>query len=323
MNPILASKLDFRRLQMLVALDETRSVSKVADLLHVSQPAISKVLIALEAELGVTLFTRTINGMEPTPQGATLIHHARLILVDLRHAHQDLQDVRAGRVARLSLGVLPIAAPTLLPGFIHRLESQSVSVSIEVQEDNMASLLPKLRAGDIDFLIGNLPKQSLSHEFGQQFLYEDRLCCVARQGHPIFQHRQHRWDQIGRYPLLLPPPTAYTRPELDAFLAQKGLVIPRRHVESFSTVTNIGVLRRTDAIAIVTREVARHFAAQGLLAPLQVRMPPIAVQVGLVWMAQRHKESTRHNVCRLFGEVAATIVAAQRANSTAQAPEDA
>lgn len=318
MNPTLASKLDFRRLQMLVALDDARSVSKVADLLNVSQPAISKVLIALEAEIGVSLFIRTIRGMEPTSHGAMLIRHARAILGDMHHAYQDLQDIRAGRVARLSLGVLPISAPNLVPQFIKRLQAQSVSMSIEVEEANMAALLPKLRTGDVDFLIGNLPKRSLNHAFSQQFLYEDRLCLVARTEHPLFQHRQHRWDQIGRYPLLLPPSTAYTRPELDAFLAKKGVITPRGNLESFSTLTNIGVLRRTDAIAFVTQEIARHFGAQGILASLRVRMPPIGVQVGLVWMTGYPSERTRVTVCRLFEEVAATSVAAHCDDSVNQ-----
>lgn len=303
MNRQLTAKLEFRHLQMLVALDETRSVSKVADILHVSQPAVSKALNTLEADLNLQLFTRTIRGLEPTAQGLTLIQHARAILDDMLQAHDDLHDIQEGRVTRLSLGVLPAAATTLVPKFIEQLESESVAFTLNVQEGNMDLLLPKLRSGEIDFVVGNLPAKALSAEFAQQFLYEDPLVCVARKGHPIFRYNNPNWEKITSYPLLLPPPNTYTRIAIDELLAQRGIVIPRRHVESISTLTNIGVLQLTDSIGFMSRQVANHFASLGLLQPMSIALPKIIIQMGLVWMQNRPRQNMTNRICKIFEEI--------------------
>lgn len=308
MNRHLIAKLEFRHLQMLVALDEKRSVSKVADILNVSQPAVSKALNTLEADLDLQLFTRTIRGLEPTAQGATLIGHAKAILNDMVQAHDDLHDIQDGRITRLSLGVLPAAATTLVPRLIERLESESVAIKLNVQEGNMELLLPKLRTGEIDFLVGNLPARPLSSEFAHQFLYEDPLLCVARTSHPIFKFKNPNWEKITSYPLLLPPTSTYTRAAIDELLAQRRIAIPRRHVESISTLTNIGVLQLTDSIGFMSREVAKHFCLLDLLRPVSITLPKIALQVGLVWMVNHHRQNITHRLCCIFEEIVHTLV---------------
>lgn len=296
----LASQLEFKHLQMLVALDQCRSVSRVATELNISQPAVSKALNALEGELGVTLFERTIRGLEPTAHGASLIRHARDILADMDQAQVEIEDILQGRVTRLALGVLPAAALTLVPAFVARLEAQSVAVSLSVHEGTMDTLVPRLRAVDLDLLVGHLPHRALESDLMSEALYEDPLVCVVRSGHPLQKVSRPGWDQIRQWPMLLPPPGTSTRHALDEWFSQEGLVVPRRHVESVSTLTNVGVLGQTDAVGFMLRQVAEHFAQMGLLHLLPLRVGNVGLRVGLVWLRQRERELGLQQSLRMF-----------------------
>jgi len=296
------ANLKLRHLQLLVALDDLRNVGRVAGYLNVSQPAVSKTLAALEQGLDVTLFNRTTRGMEPTEHGECLIRHARVILGQLSSVRDELHDITAGRVSRVSLGVLPAAAVVLMPQFVARLERESVATTVAVREGTMDSLLPQLRAGDIDMIVGNLPQRPLGVEFGTELLYEDPIVVVARRAHPLAGMQRLRWDMLAGYPMVLPPEGAFTRAPIDDFMAQHEVPIPRRHVESVSTLTNVGVLQATDSIGFLSRELARHFAALGAIVELPLVLPNVAMQVGLAWRVDRKPTTSHQLVRRIFHE---------------------
>lgn len=302
----LVAKLEFRHLQMLVALDEHRSVSKVAEHLNVSQPAVSKALTALETELNVELFKRTIRGMEPTARGVSLISHARDILAEMNKAHDELQHIREGRVAKLSMGVLPAAASILVPSFIQRVEASSVGASIRVEEGTTTTLLPKLRSGELDFVLGNLSHSNAAGDLSTHFLYDDPITTVVRIDHPLLRLSQPQWEDIAQFPLLLPPPRTITRAAIDEFFAQHNMTLPRRHIDSVSNMTNIGILRATDAVGFVSNALANRFVDLQLLVKLPFVLPNISLQMGLIWQPSREREDLMRRVSSLFDDIVAT-----------------
>jgi DNA-binding transcriptional LysR family regulator len=297
------ANLKLRHLQLLVALDDFRSVGRVAAHLNVSQPAVSKTLAMLEEGLEVSLFERSTRGMEPTEHGVCLIRHARTILNQLSDVRDDMRDISEGRVSRVSLGVMPAAAIVLMPRFITQLEATSVETAVSLMEGNMDALLPSLRAGDIDFIVGNLPPSPLGGEFASELLYEDPIVLVARRNHPLGGVKDLRWDMLNGYPMVLPPAWALTRGPIDDLLIRNEVSVPRRHVESISTLTNVGVLQLTDSIGFLARSVAQHFAALGLLAEMPLELPNLKMRVGLVWRKERHQTTSHQLIRRVFREI--------------------
>lgn len=296
------ANLKLRHLQLLVAMDELGSVSRVAAYLNVTQPAVSKTLAQIEEGIEVPLFERTSRGMEPTEHGACLVRHAREILGRLATARDELRDISEGRITRVSMGVLPATACVLVPRFIARLEEEATDVAINVREGTMNTLLPALRAGDIDMVVGQLPERRLPVEFDSELLYEDPLSVVVRRDHPLTTLRTLEWSHLAGYPMVLPTPAASTRVAIDNFLLDQGLAVPRRHLESISTLTNVGVLQFTDSVGFMAHDLARHYAAQGALQVLALEMPNITMRVGLVWMVDRRLGSAQRVVRELLVE---------------------
>lgn len=298
----LRTNLKLRHLQLLVALDDFRSVGRVAGYMNVTQPAVSKTLAMIEEGLEVTLFDRTTRGMEATEHGECLIRHARSILDQLSSVRDDMRDISEGRVSRVSMGVQPAAATVLMPQFIAKLEAESVETTVSLLEGTMDALLPPLRAGDIDIIVGNLPPRPLGVEFSSELLYEDPIVVVVRRDHPLANMQRLRWDMLNGYPMVLPPAGTFTRGPIDDFMAHHKVSVPRRHIESISTLTNVGVLQLTDSIGFLSRGIARHFEALGLLIELPLVLPNVRMHVGLVWRKERHESNSHQLVRRLFHE---------------------
>jgi DNA-binding transcriptional LysR family regulator len=294
------ANLKLRHLQLLVALDDLRNVGRVAAYLNVTQPAVSKSLALLESGLELTLFERTARGLEPNEHGVCLIRHAREILGRLGTARDEMLDITEGRLTRVALGVLPATAVVLVPRLIARLEAESSAVAASVREGTMDTLLPALRNGDIDLVVGLLPNRPLGVEFGTELLYEDPIVTVVRRGHPLTTLRNPGWEALADYPLVLPPASTYTRVAIDSFMAEHHVAVPRRHLESVSTLTNVGVLQFTDSVGFLSRELARHFAALGVLSVLPLPLPNVVLQVGLIWMVDRHLNGAQRMVRQLL-----------------------
>lgn len=297
------ANLKLRHLQLLVALDELRNVGRVASYLHVSQPAVSKSLAALESGMRLTLFERTARGMEPTEHGACLIRHARDILASLSRVNDELRDLSEGRVVRVTLGVLPSASVALVPRFIVRLEAEHTDVAATVREGTMDTLLPALRAGDIDLTVGVLPERPLGIEFGTEILYEDPIVAVVRRDHALARRRSLRWEMLAEFPMVLPPANTYTRGAIDTLLAAHGVGVPRRHVESVSTMTNVGTLQLTDSVGFLSRDLARHFDHLGVLSILALDVPNVTMRVGLIWMVERRHTAAQELVRSVFRQL--------------------
>ncbi len=108
-----------------------------ANIMGLSQPAITKRLQDLEKDLGVTLFHRMSRGVEPTPYGEIIIKHAHIILNQLRNAEGEVSDLSVGLGGRLCIGI-PVAASTdLVSAAIVELLEKRKNVQVTMVEDSL------------------------------------------------------------------------------------------------------------------------------------------------------------------------------------------
>lgn len=295
------SGLRLNHLRLILALDELRSVSRAAAYLNITQPAVSKTLSAIEAGLEVRLFQRTVRGVEPTEYGDCLIRYARDIFGRLSNAREEMLDINEGRVTRIAIGGLPLATVSLLPRFIVRLEAEAAAVTVAVREGTMAALLPHVRTGELDLIVGIVSEKS-GPELNSEILYEDRIVAAVRCAHPLATRRETDWSMLVDYPVVLPPQGSFTRGAIDSLLLQNGVDIAKLQVESASTSTNIGVLQFSNSIGFFAAEIARYYVATGMLSVLPLNITSLTIPVGLTWMKSRRKTVAHQLVHRIFRE---------------------
>lgn len=101
----LLGRLRLRQVLLVVAISDLTSLRKAADQVGISQPAATKMLVELEAALGVPLFERGRRGMAPTVYGSAVIRHAYLVISDVGAMRDELSGLALGTAGRLAIGI--------------------------------------------------------------------------------------------------------------------------------------------------------------------------------------------------------------------------
>ncbi len=156
------SKLpETRHLATLLLVAQEGSFVAAADLLGLSQAAVSQQMAALERTVGTTLFDRP-GGPRPvtlTPAGRLLSEHAARVITELHTARQDLDDLASGTRGRLVVGTFQSVSVQLLPDIVAKVRRESPDLRIElVERDENVELIDLLMTGDLDvaFLSGTI-----------------------------------------------------------------------------------------------------------------------------------------------------------------------
>lgn len=280
--------MNYRHLQLLLALDEHRNLARAAEQLNVTTPAVSKSLREIELALDAELFTRGPRGIAPTIYGECMIRHARTVVADLSSASTELRALKNGTVGSVALGVLPAAAPLLAPLGIVELKRRAPLIGILLKEGTIDALLPNLQLGRLDMIVGNIPSPRFSSPLTVEVLFaEDPVAIVSRIGHPLSDRRSIKWHQLLEYPWIIPPAGSAMSESFEAHLTKRGQPMAQNCIESSSMVSNKTIIQSTDTLGFFSRQIAAHFAEQKAIAVLRfnpgLRMGPI----GAMWRRDR------------------------------------
>lgn len=194
--------LSLRQLRYFDALARTRHFGRAAELVNVSQPALSMQIKEMEAQLGAALIERRRNDVQLTPVGAEIHRRAGEIL----NATRDLMDfARHGEKTLsgpLSLGIIPSIAPYLLPDTLPLLRERYPELQLRFRETQTRTLIEELTAGDLDVVLLSLP---LSHpDIETLRLFEDRFLYVTQTPRaPVSADRRISLSSIDESRLLL------------------------------------------------------------------------------------------------------------------------
>ena len=305
-SALLSRRLKLRQLLLLRALDETRNLRRSASALNLTQPAATRLLQELEAALGLQLFERSRRGMAPTPYGEAMIRHARAVLADLDGAREELAALAEGSQGRVAVGSLVSTSSLLVPRTIARVKAAAPRLQVTVQEGTHERLLEALLEGHLDLMLGRaLPSASLD-SVAVEVLYREEFRIVCGAANALARRRPKLGELVDR-PWILPPPQVPLRQRLEAlFLAQTGRR-PDNLVESISVLTNLTLLRESNALGVLPADAARHYARLGLVRELPVSLKGILGPVALVTRRNHAHSPAAHAFVRALRGVAAEL----------------
>ena len=277
----LAKHLTLRHLRMVVAIIEEGNLVRAAKRLNMTQSAVTKALQEVEALTSARLFDRTNRGVVPTLFGDALAEHARLVLAQLLHAEEHLADLRDGKGGRVAIGTLLSASAELLPRAIAQLRRDRPKLIVKIVEGTDDVLIPALRAGEIDLVIGRLSNRRETLSLAQEVLVEDFACVVARRGHPLTQRKRLSISDLTNWEWILPPPETNLRRQIDIAFLEEGLRPPAHVVESVSLLTNRQLILTADYLGVFPAQVARQEASLGGIVILPVSLRATAGVIGV------------------------------------------
>lgn len=269
--------VDLNLLPVFAAITEAGQLSRAAEQLGMSQPAISAALQRLRHTLGDDLFVRTRQGMEPTPRARELYEQLAPQLDGLRNTldpHSRFDPATSQRHFRLiSLDYFEMV---LLPPLLTRIRRQAPEVIVEIvpPSDDMGTTLSKAQA---DLAIDAFIQED--DRLQREVLMNEQLVVVARQGHPQLQGKCSKRQFLDAEHVVLPDRNR--RLPLDQILNAPGW--QRR---TGARVTQFAGLLATaagsDMIATAPERMARQYAS---LLGLQILAFPVPVPPVPLYMA--------------------------------------
>lgn len=261
---------DERKLRALVAIADTGSLGRAAEAMHVSQPALSRMISELEARLEARLFERHPKGMLLTDAGKVLVKHARQLTFDFgqaRHALHELQGLRSGHVR---IGAVAAATRTIVPQAVVALRRQAPGLTIELVEAPDSELIDALLERRIDLIVASDSTHHPDIEPLDHYGYEDifQVCCRASEP-PVPRNAglsevlSREWVMLkqGRTPRL----------RFEELAAANGYPIPRITVETNTIGTQISILRHSDLLGWLPRAVIADQVEAGILQVIEIR----------------------------------------------------
>jgi DNA-binding transcriptional LysR family regulator len=275
--------LKARHLRLIVAIDTYRNLSQVAEVTHVTLPAVSKSLTELERGLGLTLFTRTAQGLVPTPYGECLTRHARAMLHVLHQASDELKALSAGTEGKIEIGVLPVSASILLTHALNLLKERSPGTNVKIVEGSTATLLPELWQGHLDLVVGRLPPPDVQGSFDEKELLEEPVTLVTGRHHPLARKKKLEWADLLPYPWILPPLGSILRDPLERALEAHGVPLTNNYIETLSLHVIRAHLQVSDCIAVMADTSATDPTHPQPLHTLPLGLPRLLRPAGVMW----------------------------------------
>lgn len=198
------------------------SISKAAERMFLSQPAVSQQIQSLERELGVKLFVRRNAKMQLTHDGELLFQMAQSLIEELEHLDKNFHQRRC----EVDEGHLEIAAGMstilyLLPKYVDAFRRAHPKIELHLHQVTGLEGLERLRSGLVDFAVGPLNQTPADIEFHPIVTYAPVV--ITCLGHPLARKEKLTLAEISRYPLILPPRNLSTWPMVDGTFKKHGL----------------------------------------------------------------------------------------------------
>jgi DNA-binding transcriptional LysR family regulator len=278
--------IDLNLLVLFNQLLVERRVSKVADNLGLTQPAVSNSLARLRKLLGDELFLRTPSGMEPTPFAEQLAESVTYALGMIHSALNQRSTFEPTRSTRsFTVGMTDIGEIYFLPTLIDRLRQQAPGVSLSTVRNTAVNLKDEMEAGKVDLAIGLLPQ--LKAGFFQRRLFRQRYVCLFRRGHKLDKKKISLAEfSTAEHLVVVSPGTGHGK--VDELFERGG--IERRVRLTVPHYVAIGhILQATDLVATVPERLAQRMTAPFGLTYLThpAKLPEVAINV--FWHAKFHR----------------------------------
>lgn len=186
--------MNVKQLRAFVAVAQALSFAQAGERLHLSQPALSLTIKALEDDLGGPLLSRTTRSVALTPEGETLLPLARQLLADWDNTEELLRQRFTLQLGKVAIAAMPAFAGNLLPRALKVFRSRYPRVNVAVHDVINEQVLELVRHRRVELGVGFEPEPSDPLVFKP--LYLDRFVAVVPTDSPLAQKAQVSWHEL-------------------------------------------------------------------------------------------------------------------------------
>ena len=273
--------MNIRHLRAFATIADTGGFARAATVLHLSQPALSRQIQALEGDLGVPLFDRIGRRAQLTSQGEDLLRRGRRLLAEAESLGERARELKSGEAGILRVGATPQVIENLLAPFLVLYRRRHPGVEVHLVEDGGARLLGRLERGETHLSI--TPAGTMRLE--GRLLYPMHVVAALPSAHRLARRTLLEIAELEDEPLLLPQRGFGSREWFD-IACDIAHIRPRVLLESAAPHTLVALAATDYAIAIVPSN-ARVPRDSVRVSPLIHRGASIGRWAHIAWDPQR------------------------------------
>ncbi|MBU0730766.1 MAG: LysR family transcriptional regulator [Proteobacteria bacterium] len=241
--------MDTLSIHTFVAVTESRSFSKAADVLYLTQPAVSKRIAALEEILGFRLFDRIGKKIILTEAGKELYPRAKRILLELEDSRRAINNLSGNVTGRLSFGTSHHIGLHRLPPILSAYSKVYPQVELDIQFLGSETACDAVEHGNLEMALITMPNIQKSNLL-QTHIWDDPLQVVIGKGHPLAAETKHSKAPLtpltlAGHPAILPGSGTFTRDIIDSDFLKQGVSltvkISTNYLETIKMLVTVGL----------------------------------------------------------------------------------
>lgn len=236
--------MDTQLLAAFVEVADTGSFTAAAQALHLSQPAVSKRIQALEAQIATPLFDRVGRQVLLTDAGRALLPYARKVLQDIEDGRRALSQLAGEVRGRLSIGTSHHIGLHRLPPVLSTFAQRYPQVDLDLHFMDSEVACEAVLGGKLELGIVTLPLVPIPN-LDARPVWPDPLAVVVSPRHPLARLRRLALAQLAEHPAVLPDEATYTHRIVRQALRQHGLEprvrLATNYLETLKMLVGIGL----------------------------------------------------------------------------------
>ena len=273
--------MNFRQLHTLITIADAGGFARAAGRLHLSQPAASRQIQALEAELGVPLFDRIGRRLRLTAEGEDIVRRGRSLLQEADSLRDRANALKSGVTGTLRVGGSPQNIETVLAPFLRVFRHHHPGIEVHFVEDGGARINARLERGDVQLALTSVSNDM----FSGRLLYPSIVLAVVAPSHPLGRRSRVEVADLADVPLLLLHRSFSSRGWFDA-ACHNADVNPPIVLESGAPATLMALASSGEGVAIVPSNVS--IPRDGVkVMPVIYRGAPIGRWIFIAWDRRR------------------------------------
>ncbi|GAB4301352.1 MAG: LysR family transcriptional regulator [Thiohalomonadaceae bacterium] len=236
--------MDISALQAFLAVADSASFSQAAERLFLTQPAVSKRIAVLEAELGTPLFDRIGRQVGLTEAGRALLPRARRIVDELEDSRRAIANLSGKIEGRLSFGTSHHIGLHRLPPLLRAYHQRYPQVTLDVQFMDSEQACQAVLRGELELAVVTLPTMELS-SLDTHTVWRDRLAVAVAAGHALAGKSRPTLRDLAQWPAIMPAHGTYTREIVEAAFRREGLTpqvsMSTNYLETIKMLVSVGL----------------------------------------------------------------------------------
>ncbi len=293
--------MELRHVRYFLAIAETRSFTRAAERLHVTQPTLSHQIKQLEQQIGTVLFERGTKEIELTAAGKLFKPYCERILKEIDAGILAISELEGLMRGTLRVAVFHSFSHSMLPPILAEFALRYPGVHVTVQLVPQVGLERDLLSADLDFAISYVADDY--EQIVAEHLFEEELVLIVGSKHPYAGRKSMPMRDLATLPLVLLTPEFGARQFVDRYLADNGLA--PHVVLDMNTIEPILATIRHSRLATV-------LSAGAVVDPTGLQVvcltdPVPKRRVALLWRRTGHRSAAAQRMAEMIREAYGAI----------------